>query len=170
MNDFLSYFAEHAIGFADLNLGLQIGWGLLFANIVLATLRGGSVERLVLLAMCVSFYVSQYIYYSSDRNSVAISLLAVDAILVAILIPFALYSNRYWPMWFVSILLITLFVDLALLATNQLRTRRYWLISNASTDAVLATLLVGTLVEPKQRPWGWFVDASSALKRGLQRS
>jgi len=169
MNEFFSYFAKHFVEFPDLSIGLQIGWGLLFANIVLATIRGGAIERLVLFVMCVSFYVSQYIYYSSDRATVTAALIAVDAIIIAVLMPFALYSNRFWPMWFVSILVLALFVDLALLAINEMKTWRYWLISNASTDAVLATLLVGTLVEPKQRPWGWLIDAGSALRRGLQR-
>lgn len=169
MNDFFSYFAKHLVGYADLNIGLQIGWGLVFANIVLATIRGGAIERLVLFVMCVSFYVSQYIYYSSDRATVTAALITVDAIIIAVLMPFALYSNRFWPMWFVSILVIALLVDLVLLASNEMKTWRYWLISNATTDAVMATLLVGTLVEPKQRPWGWVIDAGISLRRGLQR-
>jgi hypothetical protein len=169
MTDFLDYFLKHAVGFTDLNLGLQIGWGLLFANMLLVTIRGGLVERTVLLVICVSFYVAQYVYYNTSHNVALVPLLTVDAVVIMVLLPVALYSNRYWPMWFLSILSIAFFVDVALFASGQLNMWKYWLISNASNDAIMATMMVGTLVEPKQRPWGWVIDAGRLLARAMPR-
>lgn len=127
----------------------------LFLSVLVAVLgvvawRGGTDERLAATAIVAATFLSPVVR-ARGYAGLELGLVLVDTGLFLALVGIALRSRSFWPMWAAGFQLCGLAGHLAAAKSSAMVPAAYAETLAIWSYAVLATLLVGTLVERGQR-------------------
>jgi hypothetical protein len=122
-----------------------------FTFVVLATgvavfWRGGLIERLVYALLIIASLLTALVMVN-DFVTPEWGILIVDAVLLAVLLGAALFSNRYWPMLAAAAHLVGLTVHLARLVAPDVMPWAYAIGQGLWAYPVFAALAGGALME-----------------------
>jgi hypothetical protein len=112
--------------------------------------RGGQDERWAAIAVAVAAFLSPFAQ-TRAYSGLELGLVMVDAGLFVALAAIARRSRAFWPMWAAGLQLCSLAGHFAAAKSNAMVPAAYAETLIIWSYAVLATLLVGTLVEGQQR-------------------
>lgn len=90
------------------------------AGILLGIFLGGRTEKLAATVTMVAFS-SSAIVSNQTWDSVEVSILAIDSIVLSIFWLIAMFSNRFWPYWITAFQLITVLVHVQMIISEPLK-------------------------------------------------
>lgn len=146
----------------------QIAWALFFIAFAMVTLRGGATERLYFASLVIAAYLSHLLWAPPNTRAVYLGLVAIDVGALVALLVIAMSSDRYWPMWLTIALTLALVAELVFLLIGKMSPYVYWNLSAASFEVSCLSVIIGIMVEPPKRAWGWVIDLlhRPAVRRG----
>jgi hypothetical protein len=127
-----------------------LGLAVLASGSIVAWRWGGRDEKLAALGFMVATaasYLANAHLYSATETGV----LAVDIMLMAGLLLLALTSDRFWPLWATAFHFVALLVHVASLTLQGNFAWVYAIGLHVWSYAVIAALMVGTMLEARRR-------------------
>lgn len=124
-----------------------------------AVRRGGSPERIVAALICLAVIATSLIPPHTWRGVVA-PLLVIDAAMLAGLVGVALFADRFWPMYFAAVQLLTVGVHGVRAYDASVLPSVYARLAGELAYLTLAILAIGTWRHVKRGPeadWSWQV-------------
>lgn len=109
-----------------------------------------------------SAYISHVIWAPPNTSAVYLALVGIDVLAWLGCVAVALISDRYWPMWLAIAQGLGLVGEFVFLFAGHISPYVYWNLSAAAFEMTSLAVIVGIMVEPQKRSWGWITDA---LKR-----
>jgi hypothetical protein len=128
-------------------------WALCLTSFPYAIIKGRWVERIVAIGFVAGLFAVHQIYVATETNVHRLNALVIaDVCMFAFILPFALFSDRYWPMWMLGVWTMMILIDFVLLIQPKPSFAAFANSSAFWTDASLLILLIGTWWEGSRRP------------------
>ena len=112
-----------------------------------ALVRGGTPERIVTLELAVATAAGELLSVEQGLSFQIMEwdMLVLDVTLLAVMVPVALYANRYWPLWVAAVQLDTIAIHGVRAFDPSLRASVYYAIAGKAAYPILILLALGTL-------------------------
>ena len=112
-----------------------------------AFVRGGTPERVVAVELAFAAAISEMLMHAGGGSFrvVEVGMLLLDLGLLAVLLPVAMYANRYWPLWVVAMQLDAIAVHGVRAIDPSLRASVYYAMVGKTAYLILLLLALGTL-------------------------
>jgi hypothetical protein len=122
-----------------------IYWTLLAATLAYVLARGGSIERLAILAWTIASILSAAAVVAKlgAYETLQFGVFAVDILLLAFLAWLALRADRFWPLWVTGFHLIGVLTHIAKAVVPDLHPWAYAVGQAAGGYLVLGTIAIG---------------------------
>lgn len=137
----------------------QIAWAMFFVAMALVIMRGGAAERIFFAVFITCSYLSHVIWAPPNTPAVYLGLIGFDVVALSACLAVALIFDRYWPMWLTIAQGLCIIAELVFLLAGRMSPYVYWNLSAAAFEMSCLALIIGIMVEPRKRPWGWLSDA-----------
>jgi len=133
-------------------LEYKFAW-LLALSMPFALIKGRWVERFIVLGFMGAIYAAG-LARGADLGPIGTikAIAVVDVCLMAFTIPFALWSDRYWPMWLLGCWIMMVLVDIVILMQPKPNIFAFADSSAVWSDAAMIIIWVGTYMEGMRRP------------------
>ena len=130
----------------------QFAW-LLSTTLLFALIKGRWVERAMAIGLIASFYACHQIYIAAPQSAETMrGMVVADVCLLAFALPFALWADRYWPMWMFGALTMLVLIDFVFMIQKHPSWLAFLNSSALWSEIILIILGVGTYIEGMRRP------------------
>lgn len=159
----ISWLVETWSALPDFILVSQIACALFFVAMALVIVRGGAAERLFFAVFITCAYLSHVIWAPPNTQAVYLGLIGFDLLALVACLAVALIFDRYWPMWLTIAQALSIIAEIVFLLAGRMSPYAYWNLSAAAFEMSSLALILGIMIEPPKRSWGWVEDMFKRL-------
>ena len=129
-------------------LSTQIGAGLTLLVVAFAFLKGDEPERIAAGGYVILWFASLLIQSDGATGGTQWSLMAIDAIMLAVFVSLAWKSRRAWPVWAAAFQSLTVMSHILTLVDIRPPVSAFYAVINLASTGILSAIAVGTF-------WAW---------------